>query len=159
MGTKHVKINQLIPWCLTFILGCYFVASSQSMEDRKDFHSKDRGNPSTVREIATKIFKADGNPAPSIVLRVTSASWCLPCKLLKPKLEKLKEQGYVIHIYDLDNDPDAPRPSPGFGVPYLRYERFGEVAEETSGNKEAKQIEETFQRLEGSIFILGKVRK
>lgn len=35
-----------------------------------------------------------------------TASWCGPCKLLRPIMQELIQEGYPIQIVDADNDPE-----------------------------------------------------
>ena len=62
-------------------------------------------------------------------LTVYSASWCGPCKMLKPTLENLKSEGYAIDIIDIDENQFEAQAQNITSVPTLiLYEDGVEVA-------------------------------
>jgi thiol-disulfide isomerase/thioredoxin len=94
------------------------------------------------------------NPAPSVVLEVTSAPWCGPCRQIKPTLRELKKQGYEIKIVETA--------TPGKAVPYFEWKQFGEIVKQHSGvegypNLKAveKTLKTTFSEIEGQVFVDG----
>lgn len=51
------------------------------------------------------------------------ASNCMPCKIMKPILNELKEEGYNIEQIDLDEDPDKAKEYDIVSVPtFIIYE-------------------------------------
>ncbi len=35
-----------------------------------------------------------------------TAKWCKPCRQMYPKIEKLRKDGYLVYVYDIDEYPD-----------------------------------------------------
>lgn len=119
-------------------------------------------DPTNIRETLREFFASkrivprlivskDDNPAPSVVLEVTSAPWCGPCRVIKPILKKMEKEGYKIKITVLDN--------PGKSVPYFEWKHFGKLELEHAGvegypdlKKAEATLRETFREIEGSIF-------
>jgi thiol-disulfide isomerase/thioredoxin len=98
-----------------------------------------------VDGILSKISdRVRGNPAPSVTLQVTSASWCGPCQKIKPILEKLKKEGYQIKIINNEN--------PGRPIPALDFYRFGKLDRTETGTRTEEQLRQIFATVEGSIF-------
>lgn len=87
------------------------------------------------------------NSTPRVVVQF-SASWCYPCKLLKPKLENLEQENKdVTFVYlDIEMAPDFSKTSGIMSVPtvvaYLNGSKFDRV---DSGNETA--IRELVRRL------------
>ena len=62
-------------------------------------------------------------------LTVYSASWCGPCKMLKPTLESLQSEGYNIDIIDIDKNQFEAQAKQISSVPtFIVYEGGVEVA-------------------------------
>lgn len=36
-----------------------------------------------------------------------SASWCRPCHEMYPRIKELREQGYIVYVFDVDKYTDA----------------------------------------------------
>lgn len=89
----------------------------------------------------------EGNPAPSITLHYVGAKWCGPCKQVKPILKDLAKAGYNIKFYDIDEDPEAPKPTKG-AIPYFRWDRLGKVVDHDTGGMSRADFVRKFERLE-----------
>lgn len=101
------------------------------------------------KRIATRFFdREDVNPAPSVVLEVESAPWCLPCQRLKPVLRKLEKEGYEIKITET-NHPSKP-------VPNLDFVAHGKVERNFTGIPAGHDpytfLKATFAEVEGAVF-------
>lgn len=146
---KICKLRQSVVWYTASALIMVLVAVATALaEGRRINLAEANATDRPIREIATLVVQ-DPNPAPSIVLKVTGAKWCGPCKRLKPILKDLQKKGYSITIFDIDEDPNAP--SNG-SVPYLQWERFGKVAKTDNGFRKKEELTQTFEELEGAIF-------
>lgn len=62
-----------------------------------------------------------------------TASWCGPCRLFKPHIQELKEEGYHINIYDIDQERDKASSYQVMSVPTLIFERDSQIYARTSG--------------------------
>jgi len=123
-------------WLITSIVGQE--PSANNRESLREFNVKHR--------IASRFLVAsEGNPAPSVTLKVTSAPWCIPCQRLKPILNELKKEGYQIEVIELQR-PDKP------SIPALDFYRFDKLDTEDSGLKTAKELREIFAKVEGTVF-------
>lgn len=91
------------------------------------------------------LVSTEGNPAPSVTLKVTSAPWCLPCQRLKPVLNDLKKEGYRIEIVELQR-PNKPE------VPTLEFYRFDVLERTEVGYKTPEKLREYFASVEGTVF-------
>jgi thioredoxin 1 len=62
----------------------------------------------SLREIGTKDFKSEVEDYKGVVLVEFGAEWCMPCKRLKPTLEKLAkvEEGVKILQVDTEDNED-----------------------------------------------------
>ena len=73
-------------------------------------------------------------------ITVYSATWCGPCKMLKPTLKELQEEGYSIDIVDIDNDQFEAQAKGVTGVPtFILYEDGVEVGR-ASGTASKEEI-------------------
>ena len=61
-------------------------------------------------------------------LEYYSASWCGPCKMVKPVIKKLQEEGLNINIVDIDKDQMAASHKQISSVPtFILYDEGVEV--------------------------------
>ena len=71
-------------------------------------------------------------------------SWCGPCKMLAPTVEKMAELHPEVHFYkvDIDEDMDLATRFKVMSVPTLLYFRRGVVANKTIGVISASEMEQ-----------------
>ena len=72
------------------------------------------------------------------------ATWCGPCKMLAPTVEKMAELHPEVHFYkvDIDEDMDLATRFKVMSVPTLLYFRRGVVANKTIGVISASEMEQ-----------------
>lgn len=56
-------------------------------------------------------------------LKYFTASWCGPCKVFKPIINDLKEEGYNIDIIDIDSNAPLVSDYEVMSVPHLVFEK------------------------------------
>lgn len=66
-------------------------------------------------------------------LQYFTASWCGPCRFFKPHIQELKEEGYNINIYDIDQEREKANSYQVMSVPTLIFERDSQIYARTSG--------------------------
>jgi thioredoxin 1 len=75
-------------------------------------------------------------------LEYYSASWCGPCKMVKPIVKSLKEEGLNIEIIDIDSDQTTVAHKGIYSVPtFVLYEKGIEIGR-VSGVPSEKDIRE-----------------
>ena len=73
-------------------------------------------------------------------LTVYSASWCGPCKMLKPILKELQEEGQPIDIIDIDKDQFEAQAKGVSSVPTLILYEGGIEVGRASGTASKEEI-------------------
>ena len=73
-------------------------------------------------------------------LTVYSASWCGPCKQLKPTLKELQGEGYSIDIVDIDKDQFEAQAKGITSVPTLVLYEDGVEIGRASGTASKEEI-------------------
>jgi thioredoxin 1 len=63
-----------------------------------------------------------------------TASWCGPCKMIKPKIEALKAEGLSIQIVDVDQNPSMPQTMGIRNVPTIVLMENGTPKQRMVGN-------------------------
>lgn len=63
-----------------------------------------------------------------------TASWCGPCKMIKPKIEALKSTGLPIQIIDVDQNPSLPQTMGIRNVPTIVLMEAGTDKQRMVGN-------------------------
>jgi thiol-disulfide isomerase/thioredoxin len=56
-------------------------------------------------------------------LKYFTASWCGPCKVFKPVINDLKEEGYCIDVIDIDSNASLVSNYEVMSVPHLVFEK------------------------------------
>ena len=74
-------------------------------------------------------------------LEYYSAEWCGPCKAYKPTIQKLKDEGMAITIYDIDRDTEMTEKAGIMSVPTTIIYKDGEVLERLVGIQSKENIE------------------
>lgn len=77
-------------------------------------------------------LRAGIDSSPEAVVVLTQPSWCVPCRRLKPHLEKL-EQKHNVLVVDLDTVPAAIAEFEVRGVPRVMLYRNGEYTTDLEG--------------------------
>ena len=75
-------------------------------------------------------------------LECYSASWCGPCKMLKPLLDELSRAGYNIDVIDIDEDRMASASKGIMSVPTLILYEDGVEVGRASGTPSKSEIKE-----------------
>lgn len=73
-----------------------------------------------------------------------SASWCGPCKMFKPVVNQLIEEGHNIEIVDVDENQDLALQYQVMSVPTIVVEENGQIVDSVLG---ATSKEDIIQRL------------
>ncbi len=73
-----------------------------------------------------------------------SASWCGPCKMFKPVVNQLIEEGHSIEIVDVDENQDLALQYQVMSVPTIVVEENGQIVDSVLG---ATSKEDIIQRL------------
>ena len=125
----------------------------------------DEAEPESV-EVETPEGKADK-------LVVISASWCTPCRALKPVLAALKKDGYDIEVYDADFDldkvaerysnikrnPDPTKVNEWHAVPTIFYLRGDMIIKRETGYKTSLHIRDTLWKSDADPSKLEQLRR
>ena len=62
-----------------------------------------------------------------------SAKWCEPCKMFKPVVNQLIEEGHNIEIVDVDDDQDLAIKYQVMSVPTIVVEEDGQIVDSVLG--------------------------
>lgn len=73
-----------------------------------------------------------------------SASWCGPCKMFKPVVNELIEEGHAIEIIDIDNNQTLAQQYQIQSIPAIIFEEDGQVVDSLLG---ATSKDDFIQRL------------
>jgi thiol-disulfide isomerase/thioredoxin len=68
-----------------------------------------------------------------VLVMLTQPSWCVPCRRLRPHVEKLNESGLSVLYVDLDRVPEAAEHYGVLGVPHLYFYPEDQDAVELAG--------------------------
>jgi thioredoxin 1 len=75
-------------------------------------------------------------------LKYFTAKWCGPCRMFKPYVIKLIEDGANIKIIDIDESPEESDRYQIMSVPSLIFEEDGEIFAKVSGGLDPGKIME-----------------
>ena len=91
----------------------------------------------------------DGFIEEGVTLVDFSATWCAPCRALKPTLKKLSDAGRKVCIVDVgDNQELATKYNVG-SIPALLFFKDGELQQSLVGIQKEKVLNAIFDKLEG----------
>ena len=88
----------------------------------------------TLTHLTSETFDQAVNAGDDLVVVDFFATWCGPCKMLSPTVEKMAELHPEVHFYkvDIDEDMDLATRFKVMSVPTLLYFRRGVVANKTN---------------------------
>ena len=66
-------------------------------------------------------------------LKYFTASWCGPCKMFKPTINELVEDGVDIELLDIDSNPEQVASNKIMSVPTLIFKNNGKEYKRISG--------------------------
>jgi thioredoxin 1 len=66
-------------------------------------------------------------------IKFFNASWCGPCKQMKPHVDKLNKEGYSIESVDIDVNPTLAESANVRGVPTIAIYENGKLVESIVG--------------------------
>ena len=69
-----------------------------------------------------------------------SAKWCGPCKMFKPVVNQLIEEGHKIEIVDVDDDQDFAIKYQVMSVPTIVVEEDGQIVDSVLGSTSREDI-------------------
>ena len=69
-----------------------------------------------------------------------SAKWCGPCKMFKPVVNQLIEEGHKIEIVDVDDDQDLAIKYQVMSVPTIVVEEDGQIVDSVLGTTSREDI-------------------
>lgn len=77
-----------------------------------------------------------------------TATWCGPCKMLKPILSELEQEGKVkVVMIDIDANPGIAEKFGINGIPHMMFVKDGKIAENVIGFQEKQALEDVLNRL------------
>jgi thioredoxin 1 len=75
------------------------------------------------------------------MIKAFTATWCGPCKMIKPILHKLNDEGTIeIEFYDVDDNSDIAKEYGIKAVPTLVFINDGQEIKRTTGFKPAQEL-------------------
>lgn len=88
-----------------------------------------------LTHLNNKDFDPAVNAGDDLVVVDFFATWCGPCKMLSPLVERMAEQHPEVHFYkvDIDEEPDLANRFQIMSVPTLLYMKRGQVVSKTIG--------------------------
>ena len=98
--------------------------------------------------LTSETFDQAVNAGDDLVVVDFFATWCGPCKMLSPTVEKMAELHPEVHFYkvDIDEDMDLATRFKVMSVPTLLYFRRGVVANKTIGVISASEMEQAIAK-------------
>lgn len=69
-----------------------------------------------------------------------SAKWCGPCKMFKPVVNQLIDEGHKIEIVDVDDDQDLAIKYQVMSVPTIVVEEDGQIVDSVLGTTSREDI-------------------
>jgi thiol-disulfide isomerase/thioredoxin len=81
----------------------------------------------------------------NIVIRFFNATWCGPCKQMKPHLDELKKAGYPIEYIDVDENPTLAESANVRGVPTTAIYENDTLVERVVGYEDKDRLKKRIQ--------------
>ena len=102
---------------------------------------------------ATRSLAADAQTPPDKPLLLDfSATWCGPCRQMKPEIARLKEQGLPVKEIDIDQSPALAARYKITGVPaFLFVDASGRVLERTEGAQSGAAILALYRKAQSKL--------
>lgn len=96
-----------------------------------------------LSHLTTDTFDQAVNAGEELVVVDFSASWCGPCKMLAPILERAADAHPEVHFYkvDIDEEPELTTRFKIMSVPMLLFMKKGEVVSKSVGLVPASELE------------------
>lgn len=99
-----------------------------------------------VKAITDKTFSQETDHG--VVLTDFWATWCGPCRMQSPVVEKLEEEMKDVKFtkMDVDENPNTPQSFGIMAIPTLLIKKDGEVVEKVVGYHSKEQLAETLAK-------------
>ena len=103
----------------------------------------------TLEHLSKANFNEKTNSADQVVVVDFFATWCGPCKMLTPVLEKAAEELTNVQFYkvDIDEEMELANQYKIMTVPTLLFFKDGKLVFQNSGVISRKQLESMLERL------------
>lgn len=103
-----------------------------------------------VKHLSKNEFDQAVNAGDDVVIVDFFATWCGPCKMLAPVIEKLADAHPEAHFYkvDVDQEPDLASRFGIMSVPTLLYMKAGQLKHKSAGVVSAAVIEAKIKELQ-----------
>ncbi|GAF39876.1 Thiol-disulfide isomerase and thioredoxin [Agrilactobacillus composti DSM 18527 = JCM 14202] len=104
-----------------------------------------------VQEITDKNF--DSETKDGVVLTDFWATWCGPCRMQSPVIDKLEEENDDVKFtkMDVDANPATPQQFGIMAIPTLIIKKDGEVVEKLVGYQSKEQLEATLGKYTAQV--------
>ncbi len=100
-----------------------------------------------IQEIDRQEFKDRVLGGEGLILVDFNASWCGPCQMLHPILERIAEDGYKLFSVDIDQQPVLAAEYGIMSVPTMLIFRDGKKLEQMVGLQPESRIRATLEEL------------
>ena len=102
---------------------------------------------------------AEGSPSEPLLLDF-HASWCGPCKTMRPAIDKLAKAGYPIKSVDIDQSPELARRYKIEGVPaFVIVDDSGAELARTTGAQPAAEIASMYRKVQAKLQAASNDRR
>ncbi|MDY3231995.1 MAG: thioredoxin [Clostridiaceae bacterium] len=102
-----------------------------------------------ITHLKTSEFDQAVNAGEDLVVVDFFATWCGPCKMLSPVVERMAETYKDVHFYkvDIDEEPQLAERFRVMSVPTLIYLKKGQVLDKSIGVVSPAEMENTINKL------------
>lgn len=102
-----------------------------------------------IAHLKASEFDEAVNAGDDLVVVDFFATWCGPCKMLTPVVERMAEKYQEVHFYkvDIDEEPELAERFRVMTVPTLIYMKKGESLDKSIGVVSPAEMEATINRL------------